>query len=129
MKELLRKLKRFNLPESKFAIFGSGPLGVRGLRQIRDLDVIVTNDLWAELSAKFPVEDLGTHKRITLGNIEVLSKPVLDFSAEDLIAEADVIKGTRFVTLERTLEWKKKMGRKKDIEDVNLIEKYLERNG
>ena len=126
MKDLLRELKKLNLPKDKFAIFGSGPLAIRGLRKVRDLDIIVTNNLWKETSKKFPVEDMGTHKRIVFGDIEILSKPVLDFSAEKFIKRAEVINGVRFVTLEDTLAWKARMGREKDKKDIKLVEEYLD---
>ncbi len=126
MKDLLRELKKLNLPKDKFAIFGSGPLAIRGLRKVRDLDIIVTTNLWKETSKKFPVEDMGTHKRIVFGDIEILSKPVLDFSAEKFIKRAEVINGVRFVTLEDTLAWKARMGREKDKKDIKLVEEYLD---
>lgn len=125
MEKLLRELRKLSLPKDKFAVFGSGPLAVRGMREIRDLDVIVASDLWEKLSEKFAVEDLGTYKRIVFGDIEILSKPVLNLSAEELIGNSDIIDGIHYVSLKDTLDWKKRMGREKDLEDVKLIEKFL----
>ena len=40
----LDEVKRLNLPKDKFAIFGSGPIAIRGLREARDIDLIVKKD-------------------------------------------------------------------------------------
>ena len=44
--KFLDELKQLNLPQGKFAIFGSGPLGARNLKECRDLDVIATEDIF-----------------------------------------------------------------------------------
>jgi len=123
--KLLSELKKLNLPAGKFAVFGSGPLAVRGLREVGDLDVIVTPDVWRELAKRFPVEDHRDHKKVQIGQIEICNKAILDYDVRELIGEAEEIGGVRFVTLERTREWKKRLGRGKDREDIELIDRYL----
>jgi len=41
----LNELKELNLPKESFAVFGSGPMAVRDMREINDLDLIVKSDL------------------------------------------------------------------------------------
>lgn len=125
MKDLLQQLEKLGLPREKFAVGGSGPLGIRGLRESADLDLIVTEDLWNRLSERFPVEESEDCQRIRIGKIEICAKPILNYDADALIREADLIDGIRFVTLERTLEWKRRLAREKDLEDVVLIETYF----
>ncbi len=129
MKELLEKLKELNLPEDEFAIFGGGPLGIRGLRKINDLDLVVLPGLWEELAQKYPVEETNfggkAYRAHLTDDIEAVSKPSFGYDAKEVIENADVIGGIRFVNLKTTIEWKKKMGRKKDLEDIRLIEDYL----
>ena len=48
----LAELKALNLPLGHYAIFGSGPLAVRGIREAADLDIIVSESLWKELLPK-----------------------------------------------------------------------------
>lgn len=127
MKKLLQKLKKLNLPKDKFAIYGSGPLGIRGIREIKDLDLIVTSDLWKELVKKYPTKDSGEKLRIDLGGIEILAKPIV-YKAKILIQEADIIDGIRYVKLTTLMELKKVMGRKKDFKDIELIKDYLEKD-
>lgn len=124
MKKLLQKLKKFNLPKDKFAVYGSGPLGVRKIREIKDLDLIVTSDLWKDLVKKYPTKDFGDKLRIDFGGIEILAKPIV-YPAETLIAEADIIDGIRYVKLTTMMELKEKMGRLKDFKDMELIKDYF----
>lgn len=128
MKKLLKKLKRLDLPNDKFAVYGSGPLGVRKIRKIKDLDLIVTKDLWEELSKRYPTKGSGDKLRIDLGEIEILAKPIV-YTAEELIREADVIDGVRYVKLKTLMSLKRKMGGEKHYKDIELIKNYLRKGG
>ena len=113
-----------NLPDKQYAIFGSGPMAVRGLRQAHDLDLLIKKDLWDELAKIYPLDEKGVALRA--GHIELFSHWEPWFKDTDqLIETAEVIDGLPFVRLEYVLEWKKQMGREKDKQDVVLIEKYL----
>ncbi|MCJ7793272.1 MAG: zinc ABC transporter substrate-binding protein [Candidatus Marinimicrobia bacterium] len=132
MKKLLKELEALNLPKDKFAIFGSGPLGIRGIREVNDLDLVVLPELWQELAERYPVKkiklDPKRYKAFLTKNIEVASKPMLGFEARKMIESADIINGIRFVNLETTIEWKKKAGREVDLRDIKLIKAYLKKN-
>jgi len=132
MKKLLRELKALNLPPDQFAIFGSGPLGIRGIREINDLDLVVLPELWQELAKKYPVKkikiDPKRYKAFLSKNIEVASKPMFGFKAREMIESADIIDDIRFVNLETTIEWKKKAGREVDLRDIKLIKAYFKKN-
>lgn len=131
MKEFLGKLKELNLPKGKFAIFGGGPMCVRGLRECRDLDVIVTERLFNNLKEK---------KGLQLKKEEFcdyLEKDGVEFykdwgpgewDIEKLIQGAEIIDDLPFIGLEQVLKWKKINKRDKDIEDIKLIEEYLNKN-
>ncbi|MEK7465319.1 MAG: hypothetical protein AAB631_00920 [Patescibacteria group bacterium] len=45
-KDLFQRAKELKLPLGKYALFGSAPLGIRGLKDCHDIDIIVTEDLW-----------------------------------------------------------------------------------
>ncbi|HPN14726.1 MAG TPA: hypothetical protein PLF71_01225 [bacterium] len=120
----LDELRLLNLPDKQYAIFGSGPMAVRGLRQAHDLDLLIKKDLWDELAKIYPLDEKGVALRA--GHIELFSHWEPWFKDTDqLIETAEVIDGLPFVRLEYVLEWKKQMGREKDKQDVVLIEKYL----
>lgn len=124
MLPFVEELKSLNLPEGSYAIFGSGPLAVRGLREAKDLDLLARKNVWDVLAKKYPMNEKGTGLQI--GNIEAFSGWLPWFEDPNtLIDTAETIEGLPFVRLEHVVTWKRAMGREKDVRDLQLIEKYL----
>lgn len=131
-------VKELNLPQGDYAITGSGPLGIRNLREVGDIDIIVNPKLWSALAAEYGIEEENHVKKVifpggiieALGEIsfqtidQALDKPTII----DRIAQAEIIDGLPFESLEHVVYFKKKMGRKKDLEDIKLIQGWLEIN-
>ncbi len=119
----LKAVERLRLPKDQFAIFGSGPLSIRNLREANDVDLIVKEELWDELSKKYSVME---KKLIKIGETEIYKdwKPWFD-DVNILIDSADIINSYRFVKLEYLLKWKKEMNRDKDIIDIKIIDDFL----
>lgn len=46
---LFEKFKALNLPLGEYAIFGSGPMAIRELRESADIDLVVTEKFFEEL--------------------------------------------------------------------------------
>ena len=130
--DLFKKVKDLKLPTGKYALFGSAPLGIRGLRDCRDIDIVVTQDLWDEYMDKGWEMKTMTHggQYLLNGDIELWKdwKPG-EWDIEELIAEAEMIDGLSFVRLEKVLEGKKLSGREKDFEDIKKIKKFLRGTG
>ena len=124
--EQLTELKELNLPTSEYAVFGSGPLAIQGIRNSEDIDIIVKPKLWNNLSKKYPKEK---EELIRIGNVEVY-KNWFPWIADvnKLIEDADIFKGIRFVKLKYVLAWKKEFGREKDKKDILLINQYQSAN-
>jgi len=128
-KRLLKNLRDINLPTDQFAIFGSGPLAARGLRDCRDLDIVVTTKLWKTLLKNYYPDTANPEKIILVRSrpdgeteIEAFRSWQPWFSeVNDLIATADIIDGVRFVNLENVKKWKTEMGREKDKADLHLL--------
>lgn len=57
-------LKKYNLPLGEYAIGGSGPLGIRGIREINDIDILVSNSLRDILVKRYGMVDDGKVKKI-----------------------------------------------------------------
>jgi len=120
----LDELKELNLPANDFAVFGSGPLAIRGLLDNSDIDIVVRQRLWQELIAKYP--EIIAGKEIRVGNISLYKNWSPWFENNDeLIDSADVIDGIRFVNLANVKEWKRAYGREKDRAHILIIDKYL----
>ncbi len=119
---LILELKKLNLPNNEYAVFGSGPLAIRGIRESKDIDIIVKLKLWNMLAKKYPIKN----KKISIGSIDITYEKLSPWSGNinNLIDNAEVIDGIRFLTLSDTIKWKKAYGREKDKRDIQLIEKY-----
>ena len=119
----LNELINLNLPADQYAVFGSGPMAVRGLRLNGDIDLIVKPPLWDSLSRTYPAKG---SKTLFCGHLEIFRdwRPWFENTSQ-LIDEADVINKIRYVKLDSVLEWKKAMNRQKDKEDIRLIENYF----
>lgn len=128
--DLFQKVKKLNLPIGNYAIFGSGSLMIRNIRESRDLDVIVTEDLFEEYKNKlgWKLKDGPSGDKYLWNNrIELWKewKPG-QWDIKQLIREAEIIDGLPFVKLKYILEWKKLSGREKDLKDIETIEKFLQ---
>ena len=126
--DLFQKVKDLNLPFGKYALFGSAPMGVRGLKECHDIDIIVTEDLWNEFKIKNWEEKTAPSgsQYLCKGEIELWKdwRPG-EWDILELIAEAEIIDDLPFVKLERVMEWKKISAREKDLIDVKTIEDFL----
>ena len=127
--DLFQKVKELKLPIGKYALFGSAPLGIRGLKECRDADIVVTADLWNEYKEK------GWEEKTSVGGSCCLRKGEVElwkdwgpgrWEIEKLIEEAEIIDGLPFVRLVTVVAWKKQYGREKDLEDIEMIEKFLQ---
>ena len=129
--EIIRKAKELNLPGGSYVVFGSCPLAALGIREAKDIDMLVSQELYSQL------EERGWQK-IEKGTKDIpLSHDVFEahnnwaFSSysptlEDLLADAMVIDGVPFASLMHVKRWKEASGRPKDLEDIKLIDRYLE---
>jgi len=128
---LFQKVKELKLPENKYALFGSAPMGIRGLKECSDIDLVVTEDLWQEFKNK-----QGWEYKITENSVEYIQNSDSNIEIwhdwrpwyQDVmpfIDNSEIIDDLPFVRLEHVLEWKRKFGRERDLKDVEIIEKFL----
>ena len=127
-------LQQLNLPLGQYAVTGSGPLGIRNLRPVGDIDLIVSPKLKNELIAKYGMTDDGKVKKVVFpqGNMEAFwegsfytqPKDPQTPTVADIISRAEIIEGLAFASLEDILYFKRKMNRDKDLKDIVLIEEW-----
>jgi hypothetical protein len=131
--KLFDDFRKLNLPIGQYAITSSGSMGIRNIRQIGDIDIICTKELWDKLMLSGePFNENGIAKiRIAphieaLGNGSYYCNYFADApSVEEQIAQSDIIDGLPFVRLESLIYFKEKIGRNKDLADIVLIRQYL----
>ena len=130
MNDLLRKAQELNLPAGDFAIFGSGPLLVRGIiDHVGDIDIICRGDAW------FRATSLGELVYLDEYNMEIVSIDdglitlgrswgYGDFDVDELIDSAEEIDGLPFVLLQYVIEYKQIANRAKDLAHLELLKAY-----
>lgn len=125
------ELKKLNLPAWKYAIFWSWPLWIRKIRESNDIDILVTQGLWDELITKYP-ENLikEPYEHMQIWEIEIMKKcrHLTSEEVNRIISNSEIIEGFPFVKLENLKNWKQKMWREKDLNDIKLINWYLNKN-
>ena len=119
--ELFDYLRDLDLPTDHFAVFGSGPLIVRGwVKGTNDLDVICRGSAWEKACAGGIVScderydvSLASHcsGRVTFGT----SWGIGEFDVDELINTSELIDGLPFVRLEHVIEYKQVRSSPKDL--------------
>lgn len=129
----IEKIKELQLPQSDVVVVGSGALAVRGIRDSKDVDVMVTPDIWNTLAQKFIVRrNESDVETIYIGEyVEILNPRDSLFGdsrvvpIDDIFRDAELIDGIAYISLEHLKQIKLYMGREKDLADVKLIDQYL----
>jgi hypothetical protein len=132
--DIISRAKALNLPLGQYCVFGSGVLEVHGIRKAKDVDVLVTKDLyeklkkegwrrkwiwWRTLWAKCVVN--GQHEAFTNLYWGMSYRP----DTEELIKRAEYHDGVPFLRLEDLLAFQRNLPRKKDKKGVKMIEDYF----
>lgn len=130
--QIISELEKFNFPKNEYAIFGSGPLAIRELRESNDIDVIVTKKLFEKLKLENPKNISLTKngdEKVLIRDIEIFNSwRDIKHNVDLLIKTSELIEGYPFVKLEYVIEWKKNRGKEKDHKDIDLINKFLNKN-
>ena len=124
---LLKELDKLNLPKGSYVIIGSGPMWIRGIREIGDLDILIRKDIFNKLKAS---DNLDTSKHeyghLMFGEIELaFTWQDSEEKAIKIIWDAEIIHDYPFAKLEYIIERKKEKNREKDQKDIKLILEYL----
>jgi hypothetical protein len=122
-------VRELGLPKADFAIFGSGPLIVRGLIEgSNDLDVLCRGDAWKTVETLGRVSYLEEYDvtvasicdgRVTFGTEWGIGNP--DVNA--LIDAAELIEGLPFVRLCHVVRYKLQRASAKDMQHIELLKK------
>ena len=122
--DFVRKLR---LPVDDYAIYGSGPLIVRGIIEAKnDLDIVSRGAAWERASALGEPTVLEEHGVVVAsflrGAITVgRSWAYGDIDIDDLIDTAEVIDGLPFARLEHVITYKEAAARPKDLRHLAAI--------
>ena len=128
---IFQKVKNLNLPKDKYTVFGGGVLEALKIRKRGDIDLVVTQDVYADLKEK------GWREIVRLDGTKSLKENNFDIAVnlncggykaptKYLLEKSTIIEGVPFVNLEEIIKFKKCRNSKKDRNDIKLIKEYLE---
>jgi hypothetical protein len=125
-RDLFDLLRSLELPPNDHAVFGSGPLIIRGIIEAtNDLDVISRGRAWERALSVGELVSLQDGARIVScfdGAVTVgRSWAYGDFEIDELIDTAEVIDGIPFVRLEHVVRYKEIAARPKDLTHLERL--------
>jgi len=128
----MQKLLSLDLPAKDYAVFGSAPMALHGLKSLNnDIDVIARGEAWEKAKEYcFPEESpmrFGNFLKLFEGKIEIYHCwfPKDAWNVDELIDNAEVVDSVRYVRLEDVLKYKKSRNAPKDKADIEVLERYL----
>ncbi|MBT8246726.1 MAG: hypothetical protein KJN73_02860 [Acidimicrobiia bacterium] len=132
--ELFDHVRSLDLPAGDYAVFGSGPLIVRGIVEAtNDLDIICRSEAWER------VREVGEISSFDDGNecVNLLDGRITfgvtwkygAFDLDELIDTAEIIEGLPFVQLEHVVAYKEAADRPKDRKHLEQLGRSLAVDG
>jgi hypothetical protein len=113
---IFEEIRKLNLPQvsnvpagqtRQYAVVGSGVLAAHGIRDFKDIDLLATAELYEKLPA------YSWKEKIIRPNFVVLEKGIAEASP------------TMMTIGKYRPDFKRVMGREKDVEDSRLIKEYV----
>ncbi|MBI4836074.1 MAG: hypothetical protein HY817_02325 [Candidatus Abawacabacteria bacterium] len=134
--EVVAQIKALSLAFGQYILVGGGVLAIHHIRETKDIDIVVVPALFEQLAMTWPLdqeyERKWQRKRLKKGEVEIypdlyLEKQSLFINVAILIKQADMVEDLPLQPLEHLMMCKLDSAREKDLQDVELIKKYLER--
>jgi len=126
---LLDHVRSLDLAAGDYAIFGSGPLIVRGIIEAtNDLDIICRGEAWEQVRQVGEISSFDDENecvnllegRITFG----ITWKYGEFDLDQLIDTAEIIDGLPFVRLGHVIAYKEAANRPKDREHLAVLGRW-----
>jgi len=141
-------MRTLDLPEGQYALAGSAAMvlsGIQRAKEMGDLDIFVSTRLWFQILDEpgidwqiFTTDPDDFHRRCdppylyaTIFGLEVnifsgwRTRGRGDIDVNLWVHNAKPIEGLMCVPLEFLLDWKRSVGRSKDIDDIKLLMAHL----
>ncbi len=123
----LDMVKLLQLDPASYVLIGGGVLEAHGLRKTHDVDMVVSESIYRryrdEEHWQEYVQDNG--KRILSRHGYNLMRSWIGRDLRKLQADAEVIEGVPCMSLPELIAAKRRLARQKDLEDIELLTKYL----
>lgn len=128
---IFKRIKELNLPKGEYMICGSSILEVFGIREAKDIDILVSPELFQKLEKEYgwirhpKYTTCIEHPEHIAGAKENLDFMKENYNLYEALPSAEIINDIPFMSLPMLINAKKQMGREKDLKDIILIENYI----
>lgn len=119
-KDVIEKMKSLNLPENAYIVYGSAPFAVLEIREVNDIDLLVSEELYRNLEKsgwkkiyKAPKDEPLTYDIFEAHNTWKFSPYAPTLS--ELLSRAFKVDGVSFAALEDVRKWKEASGRRRSL--------------
>jgi hypothetical protein len=133
-KQIIEKVKSLNFPKDQYVVIAGGVLTALGIREAQDIDISVLPELHKKLreSGEWKEETRYSNKLFLLKDDTEIN-PELSWgeyktTTREAIQSALTIEDVPFMNLQELKKFKLALGREKDINDIKLIDEYLNKN-
>ncbi|MFA6158230.1 MAG: hypothetical protein WCV82_04195 [Candidatus Paceibacterota bacterium] len=132
--DIINQVKNLKLTKDQYVVVGSGIMAMHGLKEIHDIDIVVSPEIfegcknkgWKTMHYTYP--DKPGEIYLKQGDIELYTdvncrnfNPTL----QELLSKAEYFSGIPFICLDDLIKFKTEYNRPKDHKDIELMENYL----
>lgn len=126
---IFNKVHDLGLANNEYVVVAGGVLVALGLLEWdEDIDMAVSPEVFARLKRTGWRQENWKGKPVLKHDVYDVGVAFGDWDLQALQADAMWINDTPFMSLDKLLEWKKQMGREKDLHHVALIEAYMQKH-
>ena len=131
--EIISEIKKLDLPLGSYVVISGTSLAMRGIRNTRDIDMLVLPKIIQEFRKK------GFKERIEKDGMIFLVKDKFEVGSKlkttgyhantgEIIKNSEIINGIPCSKLNYEIKFKTAWAREKDFIDIKLIEEYLKKH-
>lgn len=126
---IAERIHELSLPSDHLVVIGSGVLDALGLRPAGDVDLVLSAELFADLTQQAPWNVRTKHNELVLVRDDV--EAFLSWGSDgrpnfrELYEQGVTIDGIRFAHPRVVIDQKKQRGSEKDERDIVLLKGYL----
>ncbi|MDO8451811.1 MAG: zinc ABC transporter substrate-binding protein, partial [bacterium] len=113
---IFSEIRKLNFPPEQYIVVGSGVMAAKGIRKTKDLDIVVTPELFEKCVSEgwevhpWTKESIPGKEWLKKDSVELyvqLSRKTGGIPAKELLTNSEVIEGIPFITLETLIDFKR----------------------
>lgn len=121
---IAQEIRKLNLKKGSYIVVGSGILGALGIRESNDIDLIVSKKTFDYFKSQGFNDDRWPDQPTLSNGLFELGMHWYGKELDELLSNAQYVEAIPYLSLDDVYDWKKKLGRDKDLRDLVLIDSY-----